>query len=259
MSELAKSEPIYILKLLSFRAEELRQLHLKEYPDYKYKPKKKAKYPAVPALAAKPPTSDVSKRLRKLKSNCKTQFVTKQQNQQPRKIAGEKPKKEKLTLMIRKCLATQTPSSSSRTAGGSKPRCSSLSKVPTSPTLSPVDTICFYEDSFKPPQISTASPLQPGVRDPLSLGPISPLRDQGEAPLQPPRGHHQQLSPLPDILTPEQMIEPQNLYTNVEPLVIKSETKIGFRDQYRYCIIHLQFMIFDVEDCRNLCDKYVIF
>lgn len=220
-------------------AEELRQLHLKEYPDYKYKPKKKAKYPAVPALAAKPPTSDVSKRLRKLKSNCKTQFVTKQQNQQPRKIAGEKPKKEKLTLMIRKCLATQTPSSSSRTAGGSKPRCSSLSKVPTSPTLSPVDTICFYEDSFKPPQISTTSPPQQlGVRDPLSPGP-SPLRDQAHPPQQPPRGL-QPLSILPDILTPEQMLEPlmkhqqQNLYTNVEPLVIKStDTKSGsFRDEY---------------------------
>jgi len=220
-------------------AEELRQLHLKEYPDYKYKPKKKAKYPAAPALAAaKPPTSDVSKRLRKLKSNCKTQFVTKQQNQQPRKVAAgsEKPKKEKLTLMIRKCLAAQT--TTSRPAGGSNPRCSSLSKVPTSPTLSPVDTICFYEDSFKPPQISTASPPQAGVSHPLSLGP-SPLRDQPQAPQQPPRGH-QPLSPLPDILTPEQMLEPlmkqqqQNLYTNVEPLVIKStDTKSGsFRDEY---------------------------
>ena len=196
------------------------------------RPKKKAKYPTgQPAVAAKPAASDVSKRLRKLKKTCKTHFVMKQQNPQ-------KPKKEKLALKL-------------PTLPQTVQRC----KVPNSP----VDTICFYEDSFKPPQISTASPLQPGVRDPLSLGPISPLRDQGEAPLQPPRGHHQQLSPLPDILTPEQMIEPQNLYTNVEPLVIKSETKIGFRDQYRYCIIHLQFMIFDVEDCRNLCDKYVIF
>merc|ERR1711971_550391 len=221
-------------------AEELRQLHLKEYPDYKYKPKKKAKYPAVPALAAKPPASDVSKRLRKLNSNCKTQFVTKQANQQARKVAAgcsEKPKKEKLTLMIRKCLSTST----GRQVGGSNPRCSSLSKVPTSPTLSPVDTICFYEDSFKPPQISTASRPQPGVSHPLSLGP-SPLRDQPQAPSQqPPRGH-QPLSPLPDILTPEQMLEPlmkqqqqqQNLYTNVEPLVIKStDTKSGsFRDEY---------------------------
>ena len=238
-----KFEPpiIFFIKLSTFRAEELRQLHLKEYPDYKYKPKKKAKYPAAPAInAAKPPTSDVSKRLRKLKSNCKTQFVTKQQNQQPRKVASEKPKKEKLTLMIRKCLAAQT--TTSRPGGGSNPRCSSLSKVPTSPTLSPVDTICFYEDSFKPPQISTASPPQLGVSHPLSLGP-SPLRDQPQAPQQPPRGH-QPLSPLPDILTPEQMLEPlmkqqqqqqqQNLYTNVEPLVIKStDTKSGsFRDEY---------------------------
>merc|ERR1719507_2752667 len=209
-------------------AEELRQLHLKEYPDYKYKPKKKAKYPAAPAptaAAAKPQASDVSKRLRKLKSNCKTQFVTKQQNQQPRKVAAgsEKPKKEKLTLMIRKCLAGQTTTTSSRLVGGSNPRCTSLSKVPTSPTLSPVDTICFYEDSFKPPQISTASPPQAGVSHPLSLGP-SPLRDQPQAPQQPPRGH-QPLSPLPDILTPEQMLE---------PLVIKStDTKSGsFRDEY---------------------------
>jgi len=193
-------------------AENLRQLHLKEYPDYKYKPKKKAKYPTgQPAVAAKPAASDVSKRLRKLKKTCKTHFVMKQQNPQ-------KPKKEKLALKL-------------PTLPQTVQRC----KVPNSP----VDTICFYEDSFKPPQISTTSPPQQlGVRDPLSPGP-SPLRDQAHPPQQPPRGL-QPLSILPDILTPEQMLEPlmkhqqQNLYTNVEPLVIKStDTKSGsFRDEY---------------------------
>jgi len=206
-------------------AEDLRQLHLREYPDYKYKPKKKAKYPPP---AAKPAT-EVSKRLRKLKNNCKTQFVTTKQ-QQPRKVVSEKPKKEKLTLMIRKCLPVASPMTPA-------PRLSCQSKVPTSPTLGPVDTICFYEDSFKPPQISTASRPQVENSAPLSPGP-SPLRGQARL-LHPAVPAHQPLSPLPDILTPDHMLEPlkppmHHLYTNVEPLVIKStDTKSSvFRDEY---------------------------
>jgi transcription factor SOX4/11/12 (SOX group C) len=193
-------------------AEKLRQMHLQEYPDYKYKPKKKAKYPPP----ASKPASEVSKRLRKLKNTCKTQFVTKQQ--QPRKVVSEKPKKEKLTLMIRKCLTAPQ-------------RACSQSKVPTSPTLSPVDTICFYEDSFKPPPPSAAAPLPA-----RGLPQVSPLREAAAAP--PPRAA-QPLSPLPAILTPEHMLEPlvlkhQVLYSNTEPLVIKStDTKGGsFRDEY---------------------------
>merc|ERR1712106_1000358 len=105
-------------------AERLRQLHLKEYPDYKYKPKKKAKYPP----AAAKPVSEVSKRLRKLKNTVKTQFLTKPQ---ARKVYNYRPKKEKLTLMIKKCLDNSGAYQLTTQAHSSR------STVPTSPTLSP--------------------------------------------------------------------------------------------------------------------------
>lgn len=212
-------------------AENLRQLHLKEYPDYKYKPKKKAKYPPPPAK----PASEVSKRLRKLKNNCKTQFITKQQ---PRKMMSEKPKKEKLTLMIRKCLAAPPPRSTYQLT---QTRVSCQSKVPASPTLSPVDTICFYDESFKSPSISTTR--RPQDEDPLALSPLPQARDRSSH--LPPatiggqqlRIPHQPLSPLPDILTPEHLLDSlhrQSLYINAEPLVIKStDTKnSSFKDEY---------------------------
>lgn len=225
-------------------AENLRQLHLKEYPDYKYKPKKKAKYPPTPP--AKPP-SEVSKRLRKLKNNCKTQFIT--QKPQPRNKTtsmSEKPKKEKLTLMIRKCLATPPPRSHQLTT---QTRVSCQSKVPASPTLSPVDTICFYDESFKSPSISTTR--QPQDEDPLALSPVplardrtssnnhhlSPANNGSGGQQQQIRIPHQPLSPLPDILTPEHLLDSlhrQSLYINAEPLVIKStDTKnSSFKDEY---------------------------
>ena len=212
-------------------AERLRQLHLKEYPDYKYKPKKKAKYPPV---AAKP-ASEVSKRLRKLKNTVKTQFVTKPQ---PRKVFNDRPKKEKLSLMIKKCGANDSLYQLA------PPTHCSQSKVPTSPTLSPVDTISFYDDSFKPPQISTKSEPQPHLADPLSLSPnvrtelIASLHLQS-TPTTPTTKHSEQsipLSPLPDIMTPLPLLEPlnkQSLYINSEPLVIKStDYKSGFKDEY---------------------------
>lgn len=199
-------------------AENLRQLHLKEYPDYKYKPKKKTKYPPPPTK----PASEVSKRLRKLKNNCKTQFHTKPQ---PKKVVSDKPKKEKLTLMIRKCLAAPiTPYHLAHS------RISPPSKVPTSPTLSPVDTICFYEQSFKPPQISTTRRLQ--IDRSSDVSPEPPDRTTTEQQRVP---NLEPLSPLPEILTPDQMLSPkQNLYINTEPLVIKStDTKnSSFKDEY---------------------------
>eukprot|EP00092_Neocalanus_flemingeri_P008320 GFUD01008971.1.p1 GENE.GFUD01008971.1~~GFUD01008971.1.p1 ORF type:complete len:360 (-),score=70.96 GFUD01008971.1:1305-2384(-) len=204
-------------------AERLRQLHLKEYPDYKYKPKKKAKYPP----AAVKPTSEVSKRLRKLSNTVKTQFVTKPQ---PRKVFNDRPKKEKLTLMIKK---SRVPSSLYQLA---PPTHCSQSKVPSSPTLSPVDTLSFYDDSFKPPQISTKSPPQSKLAaDPLALSPrlLAPVQLQSTTTQK----HSDQsipLSPLPDIITP--LLDPlnkQSLYINSEPLVIKStDYKSGFKDQY---------------------------
>lgn len=194
-------------------AESLRQLHLKEYPDYKYKPKKKAKYPPAPAK----PASEVSKRLRKLKSSCKSQCAPK--TQQPRRAVSEKPKKAPLTLMIRKCLAAPAP----RTT------------VPTSPTLSPVDTLCFYEDSFKPPQVSSALGGHPTLLIKTRTQPA--LARRIPTTLQVCKS--EMLAPLPEILTPEHILDPltkqqHSLYINSEPLVIKSsDTKGGsFRDEY---------------------------
>lgn len=201
-------------------AENLRQLHLKEYPDYKYKPKKKAKYPPPPAK----PASEVSKRLRKLKNNCKTQFNTKQQ---PKKVVSEKPKKEKLTLMIRKCLAAAPSSTYPLTH----------SKVPTSPTLSPVDTICFYEESFKPPQITTTRRPQVEMKYPTLTG-GSTGETQAKERMSPLHTPHRPLSPLSEILTPDHLLDSlpkQSIYyINAEPLVIKStDTKnSSFKDEY---------------------------
>jgi len=199
-------------------AERLRQLHLKEYPDYKYKPKKKAKCAAVSTKTV----SEVTKRLRKLKNSVKTQFVTKPQQ---RKVYPDRPKKEKLTLMIKKCLDNGGAYQLAPQARGSQ------STVPTSPTLSPVETISFY-DSFKPPQLSPASPPQSKLADPLALSPnVRPglIASIHLHPTQAP------LSPLPDIITP--LLEPlnkhQSLYINSEPLVIKSsDSKSGFKDEY---------------------------
>jgi len=206
-------------------AERLRQLHLKEYPDYKYKPKKKAKYPP----AAAKPVSEVSKRLRKLKNTVKTQFLTKPQ---ARKVYNDRPKKEKLTLMIKKCLDNSGAYQLTTQAHSSR------STVPTSPTLSPVETISFY-DSFKPPQLSPHSPPQSKLPDPLSLSPnVRPgLIASIHLHSTPTPKHSEQslpLSPLPDIITP--LLEPLNkhsLYINSEPLVIKSsDCKSGFKDEY---------------------------
>merc|ERR1719233_671874 len=201
-------------------AERLRQLHLKEYPDYKYKPKKKAKYPP---MAAKPVT-EVTKRLRKLKSSVKTQFVTKPQQ---RKVYTDRPKKEKLTLMIKKCMDG---------GGGSYQLAPPPSTVPASPTLSPVENISFY-DSFKPPQASPSP--QPKESDPLALSPnVRPglIASIHLHPTPTTKNSEQSLplSPLPDIITP--LLEPLNkhhsLYINSEPLVIKSsDVKSEFKDE----------------------------
>jgi len=207
-------------------AERLRQLHLKEYPDYKYKPKKKAKYPPP----ATKPASEVSKRLKKLKNTVKTQYVTKQQ---PRKVFNARPKKENLTLMIKKC------GDNNSVYQLAPPSHCSQSKVPTSPTLSPVDTISFYDDSFKPPQVSSKSPPQsklpadPLVSPSVRAGLLASIHLQSTST---PKHTDQSipLSPLPDIITP--LLEPLNktsLYINSEPLVIKSsDCKSVFKDEY---------------------------
>jgi len=221
-------------------AERLRQLHLKEYPDYKYKPKKKAKHPPAAKLA-----SEVSKRLRKLKNTVKTQFVSKPQ---ARKVFTDRHKKEKLTLNIKKCMDTTLYPlyHLSRQPPGKVPTLSRQppGKVPTSPILSPVDSISFYDDGFKPPQVSTKHPpISPQSKpaDPFALSPnVKPDLFSSIHPQSTPTNPTEQsgqsllLSPLPDIITP--LLEPlkkQSLYINSEPLVIKStDFKSGFKDEY---------------------------
>jgi len=209
-------------------AERLRQLHLKEYPDYKYKPKKKAKVP----LVQKPQETDGSKRLRKLKTSFGSTNIS-----MTKPIM--RPKREKLALMIKK-----SPGSGNNSVYELAPSSNncSQSKVPTSPTLSPVDSIYFYEDSFKPPQHPTTNrPHEP--HDPIALSPTSlpsgsPLPQQVGEQVIP-------LSPLPGIntqLTLQTIGEPLNklglycLNPTAEPLVIKSTDfkpgTMGFIDEY---------------------------
>lgn len=245
-------------------AERLRQLHLKEYPDYKYRPKKKPKYAAsqTPACSKQPQhsQSEGSKRLRKLKNSVRAACVTKTE---PRRLhtttlAGlDRSKKEKLSLSIKKsvtdsdsCLWTRLTAVGSQSPGGRGS--GQLSKVPTSPTLSPVDSISFYDDSFKQPQStksagsgtadSTTSSSLTEQEPPVAEAPCPAL-----IPLDTPTTTTPTMPPLvPSTVTeslPLQLLEPLNkssLYINAEPLVIRQplssvtvDTRAqGFRDEY---------------------------
>ena len=243
-------------------AERLRQLHLKEYPDYKYRPKKKPKYAAsqTPACSKQPQhsQSEGSKRLRKLKNSVRAACVTKTE---PRRLhtttlaALDRSKKEKLSLSIKKsvtdsdsCLWTRLTAVGSQSPGGRGS--GQLSKVPTSPTLSPVDSISFYDDSFKQPQStksagsgtadSTTSSSLTEQEPPVALCPALIPSDTPTTttPTMPPL--------VPSTVTeslPLQLLEPLNkssLYINAEPLVIRQplssvtvDTRAqGFRDEY---------------------------
>lgn len=213
-------------------AERLRQLHLKEYPDYKYKPKKKAKLPII----QKSLEADGSKRLRKLKTSFGSNNLS---------IAkpNMRPKREKLALMIKK--STGIGNNSVYELAPSSNNCSQ-SKVPTSPTLSPVDSICFYEDSFKPPQQSTTiRPHEP--HDPIALSPTESTSLPSGSPLPQQVGEQViPLNPHPGMNTPltlQTIGEPLNklglycLNPTAEPLVIKSTdfkhgTTGSFIDEY---------------------------
>jgi len=239
-------------------AERLRQLHLKEYPDYKYRPKKKPKYVpgSSPACSKQPPLgqSEGSKRLRKLKNSVRAACVTKTE---PRRLHTpslanlDRAKKEKLSLSIKKsvsdsdsCLWTRLTAVGSRSPGGRGS--GQPSKVPTSPTLSPVDSISFYDDSFKQPQstksagtadTNSSSSSLTEQQPPVAVTPCPPLIPS-DTPTSPPP--MPALVPSTETGLPLQLLEPlkSSLYINAEPLVIKSapvtvDTRAqGFRDEY---------------------------
>ena len=243
-------------------AERLRQLHLKEYPDYKYRPKKKPKYAAsqTTACSKQPQHSEGSKRLRKLKNSVRAACVTKTE---PRRLhtttlAGlDRSKKEKLSLSIKKsvsdsdsCLWTRLTAVGSQSPGGRGS--GQLSKVPTSPTLSPVDSISFYDDSFKQPQ-STKSATGSDTADSTTTSSLTeqePPVAQPPCPALIPSDTPTTTPPMPALVPstvtetlPMQLLEPLNkssLYINAEPLVIRQplssvtvDTRAqGFRDEY---------------------------
>jgi hypothetical protein len=144
-------------------AERLRLLHQKEYPDYKYKPKKKPKFPTATAAtvlsssgsmltrpaaasggryAAALTDPSSSKKLKAVVKAAALHGTTKQ--------AVTARRAEKLTLIIKKTVGSLYVPVPAGGGAGTKilPRPASSgsgSSVPVSPT----DTISFYEDSFK--------------------------------------------------------------------------------------------------------------
>jgi transcription factor SOX4/11/12 (SOX group C) len=145
-------------------AERLRLLHIKEYPDYKYKPKKKPKYPATTAVVNAVASAQLCKPVaggagryaalspdssKRLKAVVKAALQAKQVVA-TRPTAAALRRSEKLTLIIKKTVGTlygplpptKKPRPDSVSSNSSS---SSSSSVPVSPT----DTVSFYEDSFK--------------------------------------------------------------------------------------------------------------
>ena len=144
-------------------AERLRLLHQKEYPDYKYKPKKKPKFP----VPAKYSTDNSSSKLRAVKLSFQKQLAGRSQLT----AVGSGRRRRDLTLVIQ-----QRSVPTAAEAGGSGS--SSTTPSPT-PTLSPgpgalsptsgADTITFYEDSLKQ-QGCMSKPIKSESPPPNAIG-----------------------------------------------------------------------------------------
>jgi hypothetical protein len=154
-------------------AERLRLLHQKEYPDYKYKPKKKPKFAATAAVVSSVAIGGQLSRpaacgsryaaltpdSKRLKAVVKAAFQAKQ-------LAAARPaaaasatsarRAEKLTLIIKKTVRPATLYGGSLGGGGGGGK---ATRPTTSLPVSPTDTVSFYEDSFK--QITTTKDPSP--------------------------------------------------------------------------------------------------
>ena len=137
-------------------AERLRLLHQKEYPDYKYKPKKKPKFPTPVKYSAEP--------IRKLKA-VKVNFP-KPATQRPAsnsRLSNLPAKRESLTLVIKGVVG-----------GSVYPVVSGVKQgVPGSPASSPNQNITFYDASFK----QSCNTSLTGSELNLKSEPLSPLED----------------------------------------------------------------------------------
>ena len=176
-------------------SERLRLLHQKEYPDYKYKPKKKPKFPT----SLRSPAPEPLRKLKAVKLNFQKQVMhiprMTERSQAAKKLTPP-PAKDSLTLLIKKAEFNILKGSSITDI------------VPdSSPSLSPTDTITFYEDSFKQSCDTASSPVfVPGTEEEMNLK-SEPMETQPMSPL---------INPFNN----------KRLYINNEALVIKaSEVK----------------------------------